>query len=596
VNFVTPPIATLSPQTTVGTALRHPQARELLESELPELRDSAMKMIFSGHSLGLVVATSPAFSGNQERIDALWKKLTTLSPMTDVQREAEPYRAPTADFEADHVPRSSARSHFDADIPMYGRFELVLYGPSHGNPFVDVALGATIETPSGSVDVPGFYDDAGVYRLRYLPLERGEHQFSTRSNARSLDGISGVFHVGVAESHEHGPVRVERTFHFSHADGTRYLPVGTTAYAWTHQGDALEEQTLATLASSPFNKIRMCVFPKSYLFNENEPSLFPFVGTIDDGFDVQRFNVSYWHHLEERVGQLAERGVQADIILFHPYDRWGFSVMDATADDRYLRYAVARLASFSNVWWSLANEYDLMPAKSVDDWERFASIVRHDDPADHLLSIHNCFDFYDYSRPWVTHASVQRRDVYKTAEMTTEWRELWRKPVVIDECAYEGDIDQGWGNITGEEMVRRFWEGAVRGGYVGHGETYLRPDEILWWSKGGQLHGSSPARIAFLRRILEEAPRELEPMAIDWDTPSAGVEGQYYLFYYGFNQPRFRRFLWDPTVAYTVDVIDTWNMTIERLPGVRRGRFTVDLPARPYIALRFQVVHNADAE
>jgi hypothetical protein len=145
-------------------------------------------------------------------------------------------------------------------------------------------------------------------------------------------------------------------------------------------------------------------------------------------------------------------------------------------------------------------------------------------------------------------------------------------------------------------MVRRFWEGAVRGGYVGHGETYLRPDEILWWSKGGQLHGSSPARIAFLRRILEEAPRELEPMAIDWDTPSAGVEGQYYLFYYGFNQPRFRRFLWDPTVAYTVDVIDTWNMTIERLPGVRRGRFTVDLPARPYIALRFQAVHKADAE
>jgi hypothetical protein len=51
---------------------------------------------------------------------------------------------------------------------------------------------------------------------------------------------------------------------------------------------------------------------------------------------------------------------------------------------------------------------------------------------------------------------------------------------VIDECAYEGDIDQGWGNITGEEMVRRFWEGAVRGGYVGHGETYLHPEDILW--------------------------------------------------------------------------------------------------------------------
>ena len=32
--------------------------------------------------------------------------------------------------------------------------------------------------------------------------------------------------------------------------------------------------------------------------------------------------------------------------------------MPAEADDRYLRYAVARLAAYRNVWWSLANECD----------------------------------------------------------------------------------------------------------------------------------------------------------------------------------------------------------------------------------------------
>ena len=40
----------------------------------------------------------------------------------------------------------------------------------------------------------------------------------------------------------------------------------------------------------------------------------------------------------------------------------------------------------------------------------------------------------------------------------------------------EGNIPQGWGNITGEEMVRRFWEGTVQGGYVGHGDTFLYAD------------------------------------------------------------------------------------------------------------------------
>ncbi|BDZ44715.1 DUF5605 domain-containing protein [Naasia aerilata] len=108
--------------------------------------------------------------------------------------------------------------------------------------------------------------------------------------------------------------------------------------------------------------------------------------------------------------------------------------------------------------------------------------------------------------------------------------------------------------------------------------------------EGGELRGSSPARIAFLRDVLEDGPRGLEPLEIDWDIPSAGVEGEYYLFYYGFTQPRFRRFLLDPSVAYSAEILDTWNMTIDRLPGVFHGRFTIDLPARPYIALRFRAV------
>jgi hypothetical protein len=75
------------------------------------------------------------------------------------------------------------------------------------------------------------------------------------------------------------------------------LPVGTTAYVWTHQGDELEEQTLRTLAESPFNKPRMCVFPKAFLYNTNEP------------------------HLERRIGEPARLGIEADLILFHPYVR-----------------------------------------------------------------------------------------------------------------------------------------------------------------------------------------------------------------------------------------------------------------------------------
>ncbi|SMH50928.1 Protein of unknown function [Rathayibacter oskolensis] len=571
--------------TRLMEVLRDPRGHAIVERHLPGLVRSSILHTLHSYPVGLVVDTEESLdaAGREALLDEIAAIPTEEAAPV---REQERYVAPSASYESPEVELGSAAVVAPSTVPVYERFELELHGPSHGNPFVDVALSAVVDGPTGAVRVPGFYDGDGVFRLRLMPEAPGEYAWTTSSSARSLDGITGAFTVTPPRDGRHGPVRVAHTFHFAHADGTRHRPLGTTSYAWTHQGDALEERTLATLAEAPFTKIRMCVFPKSYLFNENEPVLYPFEGSPEEGFDWQRPSPAFWAHLEQRIDQLADLGIEADLILFHAYDRWGFSRMDAVADDRYVRYAVARLASFANIWWSLANEYDLLFEKTEDDWERFAAIVVEDDPSRHLLSIHNCRDFYDYSRPWITHASIQRQDVYKTAEMTTEWRR-WGKPVVIDECAYEGDIDQGWGNITGEELLRRFWEGALRGGYVGHGETYVHPEDVLWWAKGGELRGTSPARIAFLDRILAEGPsRGLEPIPLDWDVPRAGVEGEYYLYYFGFDRPTYRRFLLEPDVSYTVDVIDTWGMTVERLPGTYSGRFRIELPGREYIAVR----------
>ena len=78
-----------------------------------------------------------------------------------------------------------------------------------------------------------------------------------------------------------------------------------------------------------------------------------------------------------RLAQLDELGIQADIILLHPYDKpeWGFSKMTREEDAFYLAYVARRYSAFRNVWWSLANEFDLMPWKSVEDWDSYARIV-----------------------------------------------------------------------------------------------------------------------------------------------------------------------------------------------------------------------------
>ena len=157
------------------------------------------------------------------------------------------------------------------NVERWGVFEVTLNGPAAGNPFVDVRLGAHFRYRNRVVDVDGFYDGGGVYRIRFMPDELGDWTYTTSSTAPALDGKSGSLTVVAPSRGNHGPVRVRYTSHFGYEDGTPYVPIGTTCYAWSHQGDKLEEQTLATLRTGPFNKMRMCVFPKSYAYNANEP-------------------------------------------------------------------------------------------------------------------------------------------------------------------------------------------------------------------------------------------------------------------------------------------------------------------------------------
>ncbi len=428
----------------------------------------------------------------------------------------------------------------EAPVEQWGIYEVTLDGTSEGNPFTEVTLVGRFWQGQHAIEAPGFYDGKGVYKIRLMPDQTGPWQYETRSNRPELEGKTGNFEVSPPRAGNHGPVRVKPPFHFAYADGTPYVPVGTTCYAWTHQGDSLERQTLETLAHAPFNKIRMCIFPKHYAFNKNEPEFYPFAGTPPRNWDLTRFNPAFFQHQEERIGQLRDLGIEADLILFHPYDtgHWGFDRMPPEADDRYLKYVLARFSAYRNVWWSLANEWDFMKEKTASDFDRFFAIIVKNDPYGHLRSIHNGTRFYNQTHPWVTHASIQNGSAVEDFGRAILYRDVYMKPIVFDEAKYEGNIPQRWGNISGEEMVHRFWQGAIAGTYTGHGETYLDPHDQIWWSKGGSLKGTSPPRIAFLRKIMEDGPPEgLEPID-KWQEPHiAGKKGEYYLIYFGKERP-----------------------------------------------------------
>jgi hypothetical protein len=520
-----------------------------------------------------------------------------------------------------------------SSVEQWGLFELTLPGSAEGNPFLEVQLTAQFRQGERSVSVSGFYDGAGIYRVRFMPEAQGTWTYQTSSNRAELDALTGSLTCTAPSANNHGPVRVADAYHFAYADGKPYHPVGTTCYVWNLQGEPLESQTLETLKTAPFNKIRFCVFPKRYLFNNNDPAIYPFPGEVKREkpavftlapntepppayWDFSRFVPEYFQNIEQRIADLQALGIEADLILFHPYDfgAWGFDRLPAEVNDRYLKYVVARFSAFRNLWWSFANEYELLYDRKMEDWDHYFQLVQQADPYNHLRSVHNIKEFYDHTKPWVTHCSIQHGDLVKT----TAWQRQYGKPVVVDECGYEGNIFMLWGNLTPQEMVLRFWLGFADGGYVGHGETYLNEQEELWWSKGGTLRGESVARIAFLRQIIEAVPgaglvpltphrfEDMTTMAEvltlfstrnaaaavigdgSFNVVAGGYSGNdYFLLYFGNHQPAFHM-LNLIQGSFQIDVIDTWQMTIDCCAENASGQMRVNLPARPYQAIRIQ--------
>ena len=524
---------------------------------------------------------------------------------------------------------------FAPRVERWGVQELTLRSSrTYDNPFADVSIQGRFRSQGKDITVDGFYDGDHTWKIRFMPETAGTWTFTTVSADSDLNGKSGSFVADNAGAGNHGPVVVQKQYHFAYADGTPYFPLGTTLYNWLNRDLDLEIRTLSTLSRNPFNKVRFLVFPKWMVFNSVEPPRFPYIQMAPGKFDLDRFDPEFFAHYESRIRDLEALGIEADIILFHPYDKWGFSSMDQRHDDAYLKYVVARLAAFRNIWWTLANEFDVFGTQK--DWRHLGELIARIDPYGHQRGIHNCCTaFYDNSQSWITHfilqdITSQRRSpvVRDDSSIALDARKIG-KPVLVDEYGYEGNNGMAWGNLGPREAVEIHWAITMAGAYGSHGETYVNPGHLLWWSVGGELVGEAPARLGFLKKIMSEAPySEMEPApaAIGNGNPlitALARRGSYYLFHFaqtkevdgwniGFFGPSTPS---QPLLAqpagpgvfkparipefrigegtFRVDMIDTWNMKVYFL-GYTTGPVQKFQPEIAPGLMRFVKVERAE--
>ena len=148
-----------------------------------------------------------------------------------------------------------------------------------------------------------------------MPVKEGVWDYIIRIGNKE---ITGSFECTENAEGIHGPVRTKGE-RFVYDDGSRFLPFGTTCYAWLHQTEELRAETLHTLENAPFNKIRMCIFPKSMPYNNNAPEVYPFRKKEDGRWDVNDPDLKFWDMLDEQIIRLKRIGIEADLILFHPF-------------------------------------------------------------------------------------------------------------------------------------------------------------------------------------------------------------------------------------------------------------------------------------
>ncbi len=430
-----------------------------------------------------------------------------------------------------------------------------------------------------------------------MPERIGEYSFTTDSNVKDLHGLHGSFRCIEPSATNHGPVRVRNRFHFGYADGTPFFHLGTTLYAWFYRPSQIRSQTLASLERYSFNKVRMLVFPKKLIHCAEvdlsyHPEVYPFEGTPKH-FDFQRFNPEYFRRYEECLRQLRDRNIEADVILFHFYDfgEWDIDRMTDEEALTFLQYFVARVSAFRNVWWCLANEYDLVvdpesfkvsSIRNRRNWDLLGNYVRGKDPYDHLRSIHNCFALYP-DRAWITHIGYQHPNTYS---LLMDLKREYGKPIVNDEYQYEGNLPSDWGNSSPETVVLSHWLSVMAGGYATHGECYKigGNKRDIFWTYGGKITGESPARLRFLREVVETVPyQEMTPDTRLGDGFSKFClrSGRHAYLFFLTEECRKRNitvgFGLPDSLRYSLNIYDVWNCELKAQTVVNPGRIELDV-------------------
>ena len=346
-------------------------------------------------------------------------------------------------------------------VPKWEILELTFYLDREiNNPFTEVSVSAILEYLSGKesrgreIEMDGFYDgkEGGrhVWRIRFAPMWEGEWSYRTRSDEKTLDGITGMFQCMPPVSS--GGLTVNPRFPnwFAREDGS--FPVIMNEGWYPHPCNGFDREYerrdfpqpgeedmkiyLQMLADHGVNlgvDIGQLYARQSSVTDIGFRWPWKVVDATNNRFDRERFNLEYYRRTDRMMRFAVEHGiffvmellydnsvVRPDEWSHHPVNRanggWlqgneygtGWGVMFDLDNrehvkymERYIKYTVARYSAFRNLLWGIGSEignllcvdeevlpHAAYPVEKAADWYlHWGDYVARKDPHGRLRSL-----------------------------------------------------------------------------------------------------------------------------------------------------------------------------------------------------------------
>ncbi len=365
------------------------------------------------------------------------------------------------------------------------------------NPFKDVTLDAVFTGPGNvTLKIPGFYVGANTWKIRFAPTKVGAWTYVTSSPDSKLGNVTGSVNcVANTQANVHGRLAVDAAnpHHFRFEDGAPFFLMGGEIdwLALINCNDATlakPKQIVDMYAAQGFTALNIFAYawdtpwgnsgPEDY----GPPDMFAWAGTNANP-DHTRLNTAFWDHYDKVIDYLFQKGIVA-YIYFKDNNKGVNNPANGSSNDS-LRFnnIVTRYQAYPNIVWCFMKESYNEPDHAYI--HKMMNLITANDAYKRLRTTHDDLGRgVDYAADPNLNGNLDfRTDQQMTGLYSTVMGQHNQKnwPVYNTELGYEIGNDGGhtYSVVNSkEEVLARFYEVLMAGGYPGYYYTYHAWDVV----------------------------------------------------------------------------------------------------------------------